>query len=59
MPCRHMAAMAVNGLIFVTVTCQQNPAQFAHALKLFLFSHHYLLCLRNGYSKFQLNQVSS
>ena len=25
----------------------------------FLFSRHYLQCLRSGYSKFQLNQTSS
>ena len=31
----------------------------SHNFQFFLFSKHYLQCLRSGYSKFQLNQASS
>ena len=36
----------------------KNPHSL-HNFQFFLFSKHYLQCLRSGYSKFQLNQASS
>ena len=36
----------------------KNPHS-SHTFQFFLFSKHYLQCLRSGYSKFQLNQASS
>ena len=36
----------------------ENPHS-SHNFQFFLFSQHYLQCLKSGYSKFQLYQASS